>query len=282
MRIAPIESTQFCTYFLDASQWLEHDRFILFHDRQVLVHEEGFLWTAATAARMLQKDAPQLLVSQSDQFRYLAACLNPERLPARAELVPLRGLLVNAGYDEFALAGLGSQVVNWYASHQYCGACGRPTRQHSSERVLLCGDCKLSFYPRINPCVIMLITRGRQLLLARHARFKTGFYSCLAGFIEVGETPEQTVAREVREEVGVQVNNIRYRLSQSWPFPSQLMLGFWADYKAGALMPDGVEIDDADWFDAGDLPPTPEARFSVAGELIDSYVDQVTATGTGD
>jgi NAD+ diphosphatase len=111
-------------------------------------------------------------------------------------------------------------------------------------------------------------------LLARSARFRSGFFSCLAGFIEVGESAEDTVLREVKEEVGILVNNIRYLKSQSWPFPSQLMLGFIADYQSGEIVPEPGEIEEAGWYDIDNLPNVPIPGISVAGELIEHYVAQ--------
>jgi NAD+ diphosphatase len=115
------------------------------------------------------------------------------------------------------------------------------------------------------------------VLLARSARFRTGFYSCLAGFIEIGETAEDTVLREVREEVGISVNNIRYVKSQSWPFPSQLMLGFIAEYESGKIVLEPDEIEEAGWYDIGALPNVPLPGISVAGELIQQYTEEVKA-----
>ncbi|MFT7015569.1 MAG: NAD+ diphosphatase [Pseudohongiellaceae bacterium] len=121
----------------------------------------------------------------------------------------------------------------------------------------------------------MLIVDGDKILLARSARFKSNFFSCLAGFMEVGETAEETVAREVKEEVGLEIENIRYLKSQSWPFPSQLMLGFIADYKSGDIVPEPGEIEEANWYHVDDLPAVPSPSISVAGELIQYYVQQV-------
>ncbi|HAS48912.1 MAG TPA: NAD(+) diphosphatase, partial [Gammaproteobacteria bacterium] len=138
----------------------------------------------------------------------------------------------------------------------------------------------LHFFPRISPCVIMLITKGDQMLLAKSARFNANFYSCLAGFIEIGETPEQTVHREVMEEVNVKVKNIRYISSQSWPFPSQLMLGFLAEYESGEIIPEPTEIADAKWYDINSLPNVPSEKISVAGKLIRTFIDEVKKTQT--
>ena len=126
----------------------------------------------------------------------------------------------------------------------------------------------------------MLITKGEQMLLAKSARFNANFYSCLAGFIEIGETPEQTVHREVMEEVNVKVKNIRYISSQSWPFPSQLMLGFLAEYESGEIIPEPTEIADAKWYDIDSLPNVPSEKISVAGKLIRTFIDEVKKTQT--
>jgi NAD+ diphosphatase len=113
------------------------------------------------------------------------------------------------------------------------------------------------------------------MLLAQSSRYKSNFYSCLAGFIEIGETPEQTVHREVEEEVNLYVKNVRYISSQSWPFPSQLMLGFLAEYDGGEIVPDLSEIADAQWFDIDSLPNVPSEKISVAGKLIRTFIDEV-------
>ena len=126
----------------------------------------------------------------------------------------------------------------------------------------------------------MLVTKDDQMLLAKSARFNANFYSCLAGFIEIGETPEQTVHREVMEEVNVKVKNIRYISSQSWPFPSQLMLGFLAEYESGEIIPEPTEIADAKWYDIDSLPNVPSEKISVAGKLIRTFIDEVKKTQT--
>ncbi len=175
----------------------------------------------------------------------------------------------------FALAGRASQILDWERDHRFCGRCGAPMQRDQQERAMRCAPCGTVIYPRIAPCIIVLITRGEELLLARNANFPQPMYSTLAGFIEPGETAEETLVREVHEEVGVQVKNLRYFQSQSWPFPNQLMLGFFAEYAGGDIVCDPTEIADAQWFHYRELPQIPPP-VSVAGQLIRHYIDTLT------
>ena len=172
----------------------------------------------------------------------------------------------------FALAGRASQLLDWERDHQHCGRCGGLMRADVDERAMHCDPCRIINYPRIAPCIIVLVTRGEELLLARNANFPGPLYSTLAGFIEAGETAEETLVREVREEVGVEVRHLRYFQSQSWPFPNQLMLGFFAEYAGGEIVCDHIEIADARWFHYSDLPMIPPAS-SVSGQLIQHYIE---------
>ncbi|MDC0361859.1 NAD(+) diphosphatase [Halioglobus sp.] len=175
----------------------------------------------------------------------------------------------------FALAGRASQLLDWERDHQFCGRCGQPMNIDLQERAMRCSPCAVINYPRISPCVIVLVTRGDELLLARNANFPQPLYSTLAGFIEAGETAEDTLRREVREEVGIEIDNLRYFSSQSWPFPSQLMLGFFADYAGGEIECDTHEIIDAQWFNHNELPMIPPAA-SISGQLIQHYVQLIS------
>ena len=172
----------------------------------------------------------------------------------------------------FALVGRASQLLDWERDHQYCGRCGSQMYADVDERAMRCDPCRAINYPRIAPCIIVLVTRGEELLLARNANFPGPMYSTLAGFIEAGETAEETLVREVREEVSVEVGKLRYFQSQSWPFPNQLMLGFFAEYVGGEIVCDGTEISDARWFHHSDLPMIPPVS-SVSGQLIQHYVE---------
>jgi len=186
--------------------------------------------------------------------------------------VDLRRLLGTLDDALFQLAGRASQLLSWAQDHRHCGRCAAVTRLHEGgERLLVCTGCGHGVYPRINPCVIAIVTRGDEVLLARSHRFTNGMFSALAGFMEVGESAEQTLVREVREEVGVEISGIRYFASQPWPFPSNLMLGFIAEYAGGELRLQEDEIAEAGFFHYTDLPLLPPPG-SIARALIDHFI----------
>jgi NAD+ diphosphatase len=189
----------------------------------------------------------------------------------RQQVVQLRDLLSRAHDEtEYAWLSRAAQLATWHEQHRFCGRCGAALRHHAQDLAKTCESCGLSQYPRISPCIIVLVLRGDECLLAHAPHYAAGRYSTLAGFIEAGETAEAAVAREIQEEVGIEVDNVRYFKSQSWPFPHALMLGFFADYRAGELVPDGVEILDARWFSRDNLPDLPPS-FSISRQLIESY-----------
>jgi len=192
-------------------------------------------------------------------------------LAVRFEGAPLRSLLASARSElDYARLSRAAQLAVWHEQHRFCGRCGSPLVQHAQDLAKSCESCGLSQYPRISPCIIVLVTRGERCLLAHAPHYPPGRYSTLAGFIEAGETAEAAVAREIREEVGIEVQNIRYFKSQSWPFPHALMLGFFADYRAGDLTPDGIEILDARWFERDELPDLPPS-FAISAHLIEAW-----------
>ncbi len=190
------------------------------------------------------------------------------------EWLSLRRLVGMIDDTRFNLWGKAAQILHWRKNHRYCGQCGHETLAHETEQARVCPACSLSWYPRISPCVIVLVTRGEELLLARSPRFREGMYSTLAGFVEPGESLEVTLHREIAEEVAIRVKNIRYFGSQPWPFPGQLMLGFFAEYDSGEIEVDGVEISDAGWYHCRNLPMIP-VEGTIAGQMIRHYLDRL-------
>lgn len=211
--------------------------------------------------------APQFLGTLAGRSAFAAAVSGdaPPSLTWR-RLRSAYGTLPDA---QFALAGYAYQVVEWDRTHRFCGACATPTEAHPTERAKRCPECGLTSYPRLAPAVIVLVRRERELLLARSPHFPPGMYSAVAGFVELGETLEECVQREVREEVGLEISTLRYFGSQPWPFPHSLMIGFTAEYAGGDVRVDGVEIEDAAWFSPDALPTVPP-DISIARALIDA------------
>jgi NAD+ diphosphatase len=199
--------------------------------------------------------------------------------PAGMSWMGLRALYTVLDDAHFALAGRALQLVAWDRTHQYCGRCGTPTQPKPDERARICPTCKLTAYPRLAPAVMALVhrrNRGKnELLLGRSPHFPPGMYSALAGFVEPGESLEQCLAREVREEVGVRIHNIRYFASQPWPFPHSLMIAFVAEWRDGEIAPQASEIEDAKWFDVLQLPKLP-SRISIARRLIDAVCQELS------
>jgi NAD+ diphosphatase len=185
----------------------------------------------------------------------------------------LRSFFFGVDEDFFRMAGRVKQIVGWHATHRFCGRCGGKTEPVSGELAKQCTRCGMMHYPRLSPAAIVLVERGDHILLARSPGFPKGLYSVLAGFVEPGESIEDTVAREIREEVGIGVENVAYFGSQPWPFPNSLMIGFTADYADGELAPDPGEIEDAGWYTADDLPQLPPTT-SIARAMIDDFVQR--------
>jgi NAD+ diphosphatase len=194
-------------------------------------------------------------------------------LPSDVGVEGLRALYGRLPDELYAVAGRAVQILLWDQTHHFCGRCGQPTVNAPADRAKLCPQCGLLSFPRLSPAVIMLIQRGEdELLLARNRAFADGFYSVLAGFVEPGESLEEAVAREVREEVGLEIRDIRYFGSQPWPFPHQLMIGFTAHYASGQISLQADEIVEANWYSRrGELPRLP-GKLSIARRLIDWFV----------
>ena len=186
-------------------------------------------------------------------------------------LHPPLALLNKIDEDLVRIAGLGNQLVYWSDAHKFCGKCGKITEDKNDERAKICPDCGQIYYPRLSPAIIVAVVRDEKILLAHSHRFPTKFYSVLAGFVEPGENLEECVKREVHEETGIEIRNIKYFGSQPWPFPDSLMVAFTAEYAGGEIKVDGTEIADAKWYAREDIPRIPPS-ISIARKLIDWFI----------
>ena len=251
--------------------------------------EQGWLLAFVDGKLLLPEPEPQTLAPlgglavawrhEAEVQHYLGRldgldcwALRLQQAPVGWRAVPLRSAMM--GFPE-AIAGLASraaQVLEWDRTHRHCGACGTPTEHQAGERARRCPACGHTAYPRISPAMMALVWRPGEVLLARAPHFVNRMYSALAGFVEAGESIEQCVKREVAEEVGLQVDNLRYFGSQSWPFPNSLMIAFTAEWTRGEIVPQPGEIEDAQWFALDALPQIPP-RFSISGHLIRDTVE---------
>lgn len=207
-----------------------------------------------------------------------AECEADVRSPEGMAFQGLRKLYGTLDEEMFWVAGRAFQIMDWGRTHQYCGRCGSATNDKADERAKVCPTCGTVSFPRMSPAVIVAVVRDRSILLAHAARFPGAMYSVLAGFVESGESLEDCVRREVKEEAGVELKNIRYFGSQPWPFPNSLMVGFTAEYAGGEIRTDEKEIVDARWFTADQLPTIPD-KISIARKLIDWFVEQQQGKG---
>ena len=176
--------------------------------------------------------------------------------------------------DEMREASRQVELEEWRLDNRFCGRCGAAMKPHDNpaERAFVCPACGYAAYPKIAPAVIALVTKCDKVLLQRNTHYKGVVWSLVAGFVDAGESLEDAVRREIREEASIEVKDIRYFGSQTWPFPSNIMIGFRAEYDSGELTPDGEEVVESGWFDRDHLPEIPRPG-SIARAMLDAWVD---------
>lgn len=248
-------------------------RWILVRDNSVLFRGEpapGTVLMPDPPPAGLSCGAPVYLGTREGVVYYAADVAAGAVLPAGWRSSPVRELSGKVPDDDAAIAAYAVRILDFDRSTAFCGRCGARTRPLATERARACTACSRIVYPRISPAIIVLIKRGEEILLARSPRFTPGVFSVIAGFNEPGENLEQTVHREVGEEVGITVRNLRYFGSEPWPFPDSLMIGFVADYAEGEIRIDNHEIEAAGWFTRDTLPPVPTGA-SISRALIEAW-----------
>lgn len=232
----------------------------IFHEQQLLVDENFQL-------PEVEKLEDDLDFIPGDQI-IARDLLDIDAIPQGLHLVPIRQLISLWSRSQFEQASRAVQLLEWRRNHKFCSHCGHETEVHPLEYAMICPTCRYRQYPRVQPCVITIITRGEdEILLAQSVRNKGKMYGLIAGFVEVGETLEDAVRRETLEEVGLHLKNIRYLASQPWPFPSNLMLAFHAEYESGDIKLQEEEISDARFFKFDELPEIP-FKGSIAHSMI--------------
>jgi NAD+ diphosphatase len=242
--------------------------------------------TADGAAQLPRTHDPASLFLKPVQTHFLgtldgAGCFAAEieklesGLPEGMTFMPLRNLFDVLADEFFRIAARASEIIHWDGTSRFCGRCGKPTHLSEVERAKICTSCELTMYPRISPAIIVAVVKDRHLLLAHSGRFSKNRYSVLAGFVEPGETFEECVGREVKEEVNIDVADIRYFGSQPWPFPDVMMVGFTARYAGGEIRVDGKEVLDAKWCAARDLAGIDlPGKISISRKLIDWFAEE--------
>jgi NAD+ diphosphatase len=246
----------------------------VFRGAHLLVHAGDFALPRPEAVASMQvPDDRTLPVGRYHDTYVRSAWVDADaQPPADHEFRGLRTLFGRVEDDLLAVAGRAFQVAEWARTHRFCGACGKPTHKAQGERAMRC-ECGHTTYPRIAPAMMVLVKRGPAILLARNVAVPVGGrMSALAGFLDPGESVEDAVHREVMEEVGLRVKDLRYFGSQSWPFPGSLMIAFTAEYAGGDIRCDPAEIAEARWFGPGDkLPELPPPQ-SISRALIEAHL----------
>ncbi len=248
-------------------------RCFAFRKRELLVSEGGRLPGVELIDSFgIEAVRTQYLGQLGESHCYSAQLADDQTAPAGLVFRDLRMLFGSLEPDLHAVAGRAVQIVEWDRTHQYCGACGNQTEPSETDRSRQCPDCRIPMYPRLSPAMIVAVEKEDEILLARSPHFPPGIYSVLAGFVEPGESAEDAVIREVYEEAGVVVDEVRYFGSQPWPFPNSLMLGFTARYKSGEINTENDEIEDAQWYRADGLPTTFPGNISISQWLLQDFI----------
>jgi len=248
---------------------IQADRRYCFSGRDILVDENGL---PASPAELLALSPVSVGDSQcgASAFEFPGG----QTVPSHCRFIPLRQYFATNSEEEVAVVSRMKALLGWKKATRFCPCCASLLEPHPKEAAMVCPNCGTSQYPKIEPCVIVVIKKGDKILLLKHKTRNQDIYACLAGFVEAGESIEHALRREVREETGLEITGIRYMGSQAWPFPYQLMIGFIADYLSGEIQIQEDEISEALWCDACNLPNIPAAG-SISRYLIEYACDEI-------
>jgi NAD+ diphosphatase len=247
----------------------------IFKNSNILIETDSHKLPDVRIWNKLEEQGMLNTVFEEKAAAYMSASFAAEsgtESQAGCTFIPLRQFFAENSAEEGTLAARAKGLQNWRAENRFCPACGATLSDDENCTARKCPSCGKQYFPRIEPCIIVLITKGKEMLLARHKMRNQDIYTCIAGFIEIGESAEQAVVREVQEEVGLEIKDLRYVGSQGWPFPDQLMLAYRAEYKSGEIRVQEAELYEAKWFSPDSLPACPKAG-SMGWKLISGVYD---------
>ena len=248
-------------------------RYLIVQQEKVLTFDNNLFCDTDTLSELQGFVCREFPLGTFAGFEYYVVELNADfALTSEFIALSLRQTLSIVPVEDYPIIAKAHAVLHWDNSYQYCGYCGQNTQTQLGEQFKkACLSCSVDFFPRISPSIIVLIHRDDELVMARAPHYAKGVYGLISGFVEVGETLEDAVHREVQEEIGLKVRNVSYFGSQPWPFPDTLMLGFTAEYASGEINIDENEIIAADWYRYDKLPGRPALEISIASKLIDNF-----------
>ena len=266
-------TTNFITSLDSISPKTNLDIYFLFYENKLLVKSKDNITTIPTFIDLEDLELFNIqYLGSLNGLNCFCGKLTKESIIPGMYFSNLKALAPQLSEDMFWVGGRAIQIVNFYTDHKYCGRCGTVTHVEGTEIAMVCPKCNFVNYPRISPAIIVAVVKEGKLLLAHNNGFPKDLYSVVAGFVEVGETFEDCVVREVYEETGLTVKNIKYFGNQPWPFPNSLMIGFTAEYASGEIEVDGKEIGSANFYTASDMPLIPDS-ISIARKLINWFTD---------
>lgn len=252
-------------------------KYFIFHNQEILLHVDNF--SLLDHVNFNVKIISQYNIGIFNECECIAIEIEKNNPDSSYAFFSFRTAIEKIGKAWFGAATRAFQIIQWDRNHQFCGKCGHATKPIDHQFEKRCDYCQLSFFPKLSPAIIVLVKKGNQILLARQKSFAPGVYALIAGFIEVGETIEDAVHREVLEEVGITIKNVRYFGSQPWPFPDSLMIGFIADYDAGEIHCRDGELEIAGWYDKNNIPGFPSFAESIGRKMIDGFLSEGNLSG---
>lgn len=265
---------QFNNHYLANNHIGENDFILCYKERSILlksVNDEDVIPRKKDFPHISEKTDLLFLFTLNNVSCFLYTTENFDNIESQLNFNDINILRNIQALEQAWIGIVGFHLSNWYLHNKFCGKCGSIMQHKMDERALECSSCKALVYPKISPAIIVAIKSNDKILLARNAQFAGNWYSLIAGYTDIGETLEETVLREVKEEVGIDVKNIRYYKSQPWPFSSSLMIGFIAEADENQpITIDKKEIAEAAWFSRDNLPNYP-ANISIAGEMIEKF-----------